>query len=229
MNKHSPLTILFTALLLGLGVAFVVDPLDPSTISTPFCLGMLLMALSLRQSVLVVATLGVFYTFLSAYALVDSPFFRSSVHPVFWAFQHLGIFLVVCCLTIYLARYRTDTQRNLARIQGILAKLPGPMVVSDAAGYIQYENEALRTIFKKEPSGLTGKRYVECFMSNIHEGKAMRYYIELFADQANDTHEAELTLFGGRVKTKARISCLGVGPDRIMITLLDLSPSPETE
>jgi len=216
---------LFVLLILGLIVVFIIDPLDPTTISTPFMLGIILMGLSLRQSTALVVATSFIYLLLTAYALIKaheyfSAHFYASPHPYFWLFQRTGLFLLVCGMACYLAYYRTDTQRILTHIQNVLAKLPAPVVISDAAGYIVYANEALSAIFKQDPAGLTGKRYIDFLMNDIQEGKAMRYYIEFFGAEANSIHELEIKPFDSETKLKARLTCLGSGSNRVMITLL---------
>jgi PAS domain-containing protein len=210
---------------LGLVVVFIIDPLDKTTISTPFLLGIVLMALSLRQSVELVVATSVLYVLLTAFALqVAREYFDSYVHviphPYFWMFQRMGLFLLLCTLSIYLARYRTESQRLLKHVQDILAKLPAPVVISDAAGYVVYTNEALNDSFQQKTADLVGKRYVDFFMTDIQEGKAMRYYIELFGGEANKVHDLQITPFHGEKSTTARLTCLGSGSDRVMITVL---------
>lgn len=225
--KLSFLTKALGLLLAGVVVVFIVDPLDPSTISTPFLLGIILMALSLRQSTYLVTTTCFGYSILTAYALISAYLYSASQghvnpHPYFWLFQRMGLFLVVCALAIYIASYRVDSDRIRARIQNILAKLPAPVVISDAAGYIVYVNEALCQAFKGDASEMMGKRYVDLFMTDIQEGKAMRYYIELFAAPGESVHELEIKPLNSETKTKARLTCLGSGSTRVMITLLSL-------
>jgi PAS domain-containing protein len=219
---------LVALLILGLVVEFVIDPLDPSTISTPFLLGIILMGLSLRQSASVVTAASLIYCAITVHALIEFHRYHEihghvGPHPFFWLFQRVGLFLVLCGLAIYLAYYRTDTQRIIANIRNILGKLPAPVVISDAAGFIIYANDTLSTIFKQSAADIIGKRYVDLFMTDIQEGKAMRYYIELFADQANSIHELEIKPFYSETKIKGRLTCLGSGSNRVMITLLSNS------
>jgi PAS domain-containing protein len=216
--------------LLGLVVVFVIDPLDKTTVCTPFLLGITLMALSLRRSTELVVGTALIYAVLTAYALVThieyvQNYMHPVSHPYFTIFLRMGLFLVVCAMAIYLAHYRTNTNRILVHIQDILAKLPAPVVISDATGYITYANDALGAIFKKEASQLTGKRYVDFMMSDIQEGKAMRYYIEVFGDDTNGVHELEVTPLDSR-KMKARLTCLGSGPSRVLITAFDVLQIP---
>jgi len=211
--------------LVGSVVVFVIDPLDKSTISTPFLLGIILTALSLRQSTQLVAITSILYCIMTVYSLVSGQRYFASLgyfspHPYFWLFQRAGLFFVVCVLVTYLASFRTESERIRARIQSILAKLPAPVVISDAAGYIVYVNEALCSSFKKNAKDLTNKRYVDLFMTDIQEGKAMRYYIELFAAPGDSVHELEIKPFADEIKTKARLTCLGSGAARVMITLI---------
>jgi transcriptional regulator with PAS, ATPase and Fis domain len=216
---------LIVLLIVGLVVEYIIDPLDPSTISTPFLLGIILMGLSLRQSTPVVATTSLIYSAITINALIQFHHYHElqghvSPHPYFWLFQRVGLFLVLCGLAIYLAYYRTDTQRIVANIQNILGKLPAPVVISDAAGFIIYANDTLSTVFKQSAADIIGKRYVDLFMTDIQEGKAMRYYIELFGDQANSVHELEIKAFYSEAKIKGRLTCLGSRSNRVMITLL---------
>ena len=212
-------------LILGIITTFVVDPLDPSTISTPFMLGIVLMGLSLRQSVSLVLATSVSYCILTIYALVEARSYYDAhihltPHPYFWLFQRLGLFLVVCGLAIYLAHYRTGSQKILEHVQNILTKLPAPVIISDAAGYIVYANEALCGAFQQDSIELMGKRYVDFLMTDIQEGKAMRYYIELFGAETNSVHDIEVRPFDSDHTTKARLTCLGTGPNRVMITVI---------
>lgn len=224
--KFSPLGALTISLLLGLLVTFVVDPMDPSTLSTPFCLGLVIMGLSFRQKTWVVATTCLIYCALVIYAMIHFLDFAPpppTLHPWFWFFQRFGSFLVVCGLGTYLSYYREDTQRSLAHIQGILGKLPAPVVISDAAGYITYVNESLCKFFGQPAFSLLGKRYVDVFMTDIQEGKAMRYYIELFSDQSNTMHEVELKTSAGPFYTKGNLTCLGMRTYRSMVTVLQIN------
>jgi PAS domain-containing protein len=219
------LTKIIGLILLGLVVTFIIDPMDPSTISTPFMLGIVLMGLSLRQDAPLVAVASLVYSILTVYALITAQHYfhihvQAQPHPYFWLFQRMGLFLVTCGLAIYLAHYRTISERNLAHIQNILGKLPVPVVISDAAGYIAFVNDALVAAFKDQAAGLVGKRYIDFFMPDIQEGKAVRYYIELFEGQENGIHEHEVRPFGGSSQMIARLTCLGVGTRRVMITAL---------
>jgi PAS domain S-box-containing protein len=216
-------------LLLGYVVVYFIDPLDPTTISTPFLLGTILMGLSLRQSTSLVLASSLIYSILTVDALIifheTNVISHASPHPYFWLFQRVGLFLVVCSMAIYLAYYRTATERTRNHLQDILSKLPAPVIISDATGSIVYANEALSTIFKQKAANLTGKRYVDFLMTDIQEGKAMRYYIELFGDEANSVHELEIKPFDSESKIKTRLTCLGTGSNRVMITVFDVAAS----
>lgn len=222
--RFSFFTNLVVMLALGLVVVFIIDPLDPTTISTPFCLGLILMGLSLRQSASLVVTASIIYSILTAYSLISfnrvySATVHVTPHPMFWLFQREGLFLVLCAMAIYLAYYRTAAERTRTHLQEILSNLPAPVVISDATGFIIYANETLRTVFK--PAGeMIGKRYIEAFMGDIQEGKAMRYYIEVFNGHDKGIHEIGVRPFGGEIPMTARITCLGTGPSRVMITVL---------
>lgn len=211
-------------LILGVVVTFVIDPLDPSTTSTPFMLGILLMGLSLRQSTSMVVAASLIYSALTVVALVNFHHYHSAAghvgpHPYFWLFQRVGLFLVVCSMAIYLAYYRSATERTHTHLQDILGKMPAPVVISDATGFICYANDALCAAFKQSAAGIIGKRYVDLFMPDIQEGKAMRYYIEIFGGQDKHIHEIEVRPFGGPIPMAARLICVGTGASRVMITL----------
>jgi len=221
---------IFTLFVIGLIVLFIIDPLDPSTISTPFLLGIILMGLSLRQNTPLVAVTSVIYSALTVYALVSFHRYHEheghiTPHPYFWLFQRMGLFLVLCALAIYLAYYRTSTQRILVHFQDILTKLPTPIVISNAVGDIVYVNDVLSSLLKYQKTNIVGKSYIDFFMPDIQEGKAMRYYIEIFEDPSDDFHEIEIKPFESESLMKARFKCLGTGPNRVMVTVLDVVKS----
>lgn len=220
--KFSSSAALVLSLLIALVVVFVIDPLDRSTLSTPFCLGLILMGLSFRQSPWVVVTASLIYMGLTVYAMLHFLEFSPtpSPHPIFWFFQRFGLFFIVCMMSMYLSSYRDYTERNLAHIQLIFGKLPAPVLVSDVAGYIIYVNKPLCTFLGQPASSLLGKRYIDLFMTNIQERKAMRYYIELFGDKVNTAHEVELTTATAHLKINACLIGLGVGVHRNMITVM---------
>jgi len=223
MKLSSPVALL-VAFLLALIVVFVIDPLDKTTLSTPFCLGMILMWLSLRQAAWVVLAVTIFYCVIDFYAtelfLESFSGRHSTEHPYFWFFQRFGLFIVVCVMAVYLSYHREESEKNLKHIQGILGKLPAPVVISDATGLITYANEALCSLFGKASPELIGKRYLELFMTNIDEGKAMRYYIELFGSDDENAPEVELLTLASPSAMKASLTCMGKGTQRSMITVL---------
>lgn len=207
---------------------FVIDPLDPSTIATPFCLGIILMGLSLRQSTSLVTAVSLIYCALTAYALIHyNQYFISRAHPdphpYFWLFQREGLFLVFCAMAIYLAYYRTDTERTLARLRTILGKLPVPVVLSDASGNIVYANDAMTSVLPQGPSDITGKSYFNFFLTDRMKGKSIRSYFDLFETDANGIYELEVGPFDSGKKMNAQLICLGTGKQRVMITVLQTS------
>ena len=205
------------AIVVALITVFVIDPLDPSTLSTPFCLGIVLMGLSFRQPPRLLTVVSMAYCFLTILAITrfaeHSPY--PLLHPYFWFFQRFGLFVVVCVLAIYLSHYRAHTDKNLTQIQEVLSKLPVPVIISDAAGYITYVNDALCALRGVSADSLIGQRYTDIFMDATQEGKAMRYYIELFEDQKNPSNRIELSA------SSAMITCMGAGVHRKMITVLE--------
>jgi PAS domain S-box-containing protein len=225
--KFSPLITFTLSILLALLVVFVVDPLEPSTLSTPFMLGLILMWLSLRQDAWVVLLIAIVYCLLDFYATDWFLGIASKInhvpHPYFWFFQRFGLFLVVCVMAVYLSFHREESAKNLSHVQAVLSKLPAPMVISDATGFITYVNEAICTFFGKPAFEILGKRYVDLLMSDTQEGKAMRYYIELFGDTSDSVHEVDLRISIGKLSTKGYVICLGQGSKRSMITVFQVS------
>jgi PAS domain S-box-containing protein len=215
-------------LILGLVVTFVIDPLDRSTESTTFCLGIIVMALSLRQSPSLVLVASLIYCVLTVYALIQFHQYHVAhvgitPHPYFWFFQRTGLFLVVCSMAVYLAYYRSASERTRAHLQEIISKLPAPVVISTADGIITYANDAVSTIFNQSPTEIIGKRYVDLFMADMPEDEAGHYYIEVLGDQNNVFNEIAVRPFGCPVWMTARLICMGRGRKREMVTLLSNS------
>jgi PAS domain-containing protein len=223
--NFSPVLKFFGALIVGLLTVFVIDPLDPSTVSTPFCLGIILMALSLRQSTSLVVAVSLAYSVLAIFALIRfhqyyTVHIHASPHPYFWLFQRVGLFFVLCGLSIYLAHYRTDTERILTRLRTILGKLPAPVILSDASGNIIYANDAVTPVLHRAPSELIGKSYFNFFLSEAMKGKSIRAYFELFEADTNGVYEIEVGPPTSESKMNAQIICLGREQNRVMITVL---------
>jgi PAS domain-containing protein len=226
--KISTVSKFFIALILGLVTVFVIDPLDPSTISTPFCLGIILMGLSLRQSPSLVMAVSVLYSILTIIALLQfhqyhDAHVRVTPHPYFWLFQRMGLFLVLCGLACYLAHYRTDTERILERLRTVLGKLPAPVILSDSAGNIVYANDAVTPVLHQTPAQITGKSYFNFFLTERMKGKSIRAYFELFEVDTNGIYELDVGPFDGVKKMNAQLICLGTGRNRVMITVLQNS------
>jgi PAS domain-containing protein len=210
---------------MGLLTTFVVDPLDKTTVSTPFLLGIILMGLSLRQSTFLVSVVSLFYCFLTVFALVQfhryyAAYVHASPHPYFWLFQRVGLFLVLCGLSIYLAHYRTDTERILTRLRTILSKLPVPVILSNASGSIVYANDAITEVLHLTPSEVTGKNYFDYFHTESKKGKSIRSYFELFETDASGIYELNVGPLNSSRAMKAQLNCLGTGPNRVLITVL---------
>lgn len=210
---------------MGLVTVYVIDPLDMSTVSTPFCLGMILMGLSLRQGTTLVVAVSFLYTLLTVIALVRFHAYyavhvHASPHPIFWLFQRSGLFIVLCGLAIYLAYYRTDTERILTRLRTILGKLPAPVILSDASGNIVYANDAVTPVLHKPPSELVGNSYFDYILTDKTKGKSIRSYFELFEMDTNGIFELEVRPFGEANRANAQLICLGTGQNRVMITVL---------
>jgi PAS domain-containing protein len=123
-------------------------------------------------------------------------------------------------MAIYLAYYRTDTERILTRLRAILSKLPSPVILSDASGHIVYANDAVTPVLHQTPSHITGKSYFDFFHTEAMKGKSIRAYFDLFEADTNEIYKLEVSPFGGANKMNAQLICLGTGPNRIMITVL---------
>ena len=208
---------------------WVIDPLDPSTVSTPFCLGIILMGISLRHDVGLVVAVSMLYCALTIYALIhfhayyEQHMHVKNPHPYFWLFQRVGLFFVLCGLSIYLAYYRTDTERILTRLRTILGKLPAPVILSDASGLIVYVNDAVIPLFHHEPAELIGRSYFEYLLTDKTKGTSIRSYFELFENDTNGVYEIEVSPFGEAHRTSAQLICLGTGRNRVMITVVQSS------
>lgn len=213
------------AFVAGLVTVFVIDPLDKSTISTPFCLGIIMMGLSLRQSTSLVVAVSVLYCILTAFALITAQHYFSthvyaSPHPFFWLFQRMGLFIVLCGMAVYLSYYRTDTERILTRLRTILSKLPSPVILSDSSGIIVYANDAVKPVLSEAPSQVIGRSYFDFLMTEKMKGKSIRSYFELFETDTNGAYQVEVAPFGPANRMNAQIICLGTGTNRVMITVL---------
>jgi PAS domain-containing protein len=213
------------AVLAGLITVFVIDPLDPSTVSTPFCLGIILMGLALRQPFPLVVSVSLLYCVLTVYALIHFHSYivdtgHISPHPYFWLFQRCGLFFVLSGLSMYLTYYRTDTERILSRLRTILSKLPAPVILSDASGNIVYANDAVLSVLNQRPSDMVGRSYFDFLLTEKMKGKSIRAYFDLFEKDTNGMYELEVSPFDHAHKRKAQLICLGTGSNRVMITVL---------
>jgi PAS domain-containing protein len=213
------------ALLLGLVTVFYIDPLDKSTVSTPFCLGVVLMAFSLRQSTALVVAVSLAYTALTAYSLVQfhqyySTHIYANPHPYFWLFQRTGLFIVLCMTAIYLAHYRNATERILSRLRIVLGKLPSPVIISDVSGNIVYANEAVELLLQQPSFKMVGDSYFNWFFTEAEKGESIRAYFDLFESNTHQIRELEVRSAGASEKVHAQLSSLGTGSNRIMITVI---------
>jgi PAS domain-containing protein len=143
-----------------------------------------------------------------------------SPHPLFWLFQRSGLFVVLCGLSIYLAYYRTDTERILTRLRTILGKLPAPVILSDASGNIVYANDAVTPVLRKSPAEMVGNSYFDYILTDKTKGKSIRSYFDLFEMDTNGIFELEVRPFGPANKSTGQLICLGTGQNRVMITML---------
>jgi PAS domain-containing protein len=221
-------------LIIGLFTVFVVDPLDSTTVSAPFCLGIVLMALSLRQSVSLVVATSLLYSILTVYALVHFHDYivtkvHVSQHPYFWLFQRMGLFLVLCGMAIYLAHYRSDTERRVTRLRTILSTLPVPVILSDSSGKIVYANNAVAPLLHHiDAPTVIGMSYFNFLMIERTKGESIRTYFGLFDADTNRVYEIEVGPVGRTTKMKAQLTCLGTKQNRILISVLhNIQTTPE--
>jgi PAS domain-containing protein len=215
----------FICFIIGLTVVFAIDPLDPTTVSSPFLLGIVLMGLSLRQSTSLVVVVSLVYSVLTIFALIQFHEYMASKvhvgpHPLFWLFQRSGLFLVLCGLAIYLAHHRTEAERVLSRLRTILSKLPAPVILSDVSGIIVYANDAVTPILHRTPTHMIGSSYFDFFHTEAMKGESIRSYFELFEADTNGNYEVEVSPFGDASKMSAQIISIGTGPNRVLITVL---------
>lgn len=213
------------ALILGLVMLYVFDHLEVSAFSYPVCLSIVIMGVSLRQRPSLVLSISLLYivlvTISALYFLYHSNPYNVPYHiRLFGLVQREGVFIVVCAMAVYMSLYRIASEQMLADLEKTFSKVPVPVVISNGAGFITYANESLKASFKFLPSDLVGKKYTDFFMPNIAEGKAMRFYIELFGDDTDEAKEIDMVPFGESVPLVARIICHGDGYKRSLITVL---------
>jgi hypothetical protein len=213
------------ALILGLMVTYVFDLLDVSALSAPLCLAIVLMVVSLRQSPSLVVAISLVYILLVTYSAFYLLYHSNRPHlpfpySAFGLVQRLGVFIVVCAMAIYMSFYRSTTEQLLADVRNTLSKLPIPVVMSDARGFIIYTNESLNASLKYLPPDLTGRKYIDVFMPDVHEASAWRSYKKLFGDEGDNIHQIEVTPVGGSAPLLARLTCHGTGARRTLVTVL---------
>jgi len=213
------------ALILGLVVTDVLDRLDVSALSVPLCLAIVLMGISLRQSPPLVVAISLVYVVLVTYSAFYLLHHSNRPHlpfpySAFGLIQRIGVFVVVCAMAIYMSFYRTASERLLADVRNTLSKLPVPVVISDARGFIVYTNESLNASLEYLPPDLPGKKYIDFFMPDVHGASAWRNYKTLFGDEGDNIHQIEITPLGGSAPMLARLTCHGVGARRTLVTVL---------
>jgi PAS domain-containing protein len=213
------------ALILGLALLYVLDRLEVSALSFPVCLSIVIMGISLRQKPALVLAISFSYVVLVAFSALYFLYHSNPYHvpfPIrlFGLVQREGVFIVVCAMAVYMSFYRVASEQQLADLEKTFSKVPVPVVISNGAGYITYANESIKETFKYLPQDLIGKRYTDFFMPGIAEGKAMRFYIELFAESNDTPKEIDLVPFGESIPLCARIICHGDGYKRSLITVL---------
>jgi len=218
------------ALTLGLIMLYVFDRLNVSALSYPVCLSIVIMGISLRQKPTLVLAISLLYivlvTFSSLYFLYHSnPYHVPFPNRLFGLLQREGVFIVVCAMAVYMSFYRIASEQMLADLEKTFSKVPVPVIISNGAGYITYANESLKASFKYLPDDIVGKKYTDFFMPGIAEGKAMRFYIELFGDDSDHPKEIDMVPFGESAPVFARIICHGDGYKRSLITVLQLQDS----
>ena len=72
------------------------------------------------------------------------------------------------------------------------------------------------------PAEIIGRSYFEFVLTDETKGKSIRTYFENFEADTNGVYELEVAPFGEANKLSAQLICLGTGPNRVMITVLQI-------
>jgi hypothetical protein len=143
-----------------------------------------------------------------------------TAYPYFWLFQRMGLFLVLSALSVYLAYYRTGTEQVLRRLRTVLGKLPVPVMLSNATGEVLYANDAVTLLLTESDKNIAGGSYFDFIHIEDTKGKSIRSYFAIFEGDSNGVYFVEISPFGAKNKMNAQITCLGVGVNRMLITVL---------
>lgn len=171
------------------------------------------------KQMIVMAMVLLFAVFISLCFLPPHP---PAYDSVFWLqlFIRCGGFTATCLMALFVSIHRLRSVRLLSEIVVILNKMPLPVLVSDAAGYIIYVNDEATGFMGCTKESLLGKRYVKLFMGNKDEGQGMRFYIQFFEKTGLNAERVLLTAGKNHLQIEARLICLGEGDRRQLITVL---------
>jgi PAS domain-containing protein len=222
------LTVLVLAL--AAGVFFIIDPIFKDLTFVPLALSLGVLCLSFRLPPARLLLWSCIYG-----VLVLCVFTRANMfQPDQWQswlklMLRMSFFATACALGILYSKARQDLNKSLGWVVDVLGKMPVPLIVSDAAGYVVYANEEAGAFFRVSSLEIEGKRFVDLFMPDVEEGKAMRFYVEMFEDFSALAQQTNLGARGGVEKSvPARMMCMGVGSDRRLVTLLLPSRPPQS-
>lgn len=178
-------------------------------------LGLFILALKVSPSRL--AAWSMVFWFFLLYSLASVPSFDwQNEEARARLFVRLGSFAVGAAIAFNLARTRLRLARHSAETLEVLVSLPIPVVVADAAGYVQFVNQAAERLL----GARAGERFVEVVMSDVDEGKAMRFYIEFFEERPDQADVVQVRPRGLGQAAQARMICLGHGKDRRLVAVL---------
>lgn len=220
--------VLFAGFMLAVAAILLIDSLVAHVTITPILLALLLIGLALIFRPAYVVTYALLTTFADVFALrYMQPFDAGSQHEWLTLLTRIVSYTLGCLMAVLISLYRCRSKTSLQQTFEIVTKVPIPIIVSDAAGYITMANDAAARFMDRAPEELLGQRYVHFFGTDADEGKAMRAYIEFFENPAKTASTVRLIIRTEPAATlDARVICVGDSDDRSMITLLESAMPP---
>lgn len=215
-------TLTLLVLLVAAAVFFLVDPIFGDVTFVPLALSVGVLVLSFRLPPARLVLWACIYGLLVLYVFTRG----NMLNPEEWQswlklVLRVIFFATACIMGVLYSHARQTLNKSLGWVVDVLGKMPVPLVVSDAAGYAVFASEEAEVFLGFPHGGIEGKRFVELFMADVDEGKAMRFYIEMFEDYSATAQQVNLGI-GGRetVSVPARLICLGIGGERRLVTVL---------
>lgn len=199
-----------------------VDSTVSGVVVTPMLSVLLLLLFAFYVPPASLSMLAVLLTGVVYYALrYGQPFHPDD--PTDWMrlIVRISSFLSTSLLAIFFSAYRLRSQRHLAQTFSILKQMPAPIIVSDAAGYITFANEAAAKFLGSSLRDIAGQQYVRIITSYQNEGDAMRSYIDFFENPI--AHSEETLLLQreqGLYPISAKLICIGSSENRYLVTVL---------